>query len=1797
MRIYGILLIIISIIWELYSQEIVSREQNGYKIKYRTALETIFHSRVNESSKLDFIHALDESKPGYPKVPSKLFYLAIPPESKVTAQIERKYVTELKNVVLELNPKVILHNDSILLYYEAESIIDNSVEVYPEKEIEIAGYTWVRDFYVVAIKVNTHRYFLDERRLEIIDSCEINVNYTQSDFDLQQNKLPLSFYDEMLKDIIINFDDALKFRTNNPGIISNSLQDSWIDYSKEYIKLAIPWDNIYRITYHDLVNFGLNPNQIDPRTFRLFLRGQEQPIFVAGELDGIFDTLDFIEFYAEKNYSYQNYHQIVSIGQDYINYMNRYNDTTIVWLTWGESLGKRVSLIQSEPVQTSDTISSHLVKIHLEQDVRMWYYDAVEPRVQLPFWQENKVWTWLTLGSGGYTSVNFFARDFLPGTPVHVIARLISYASSGTSNAHKHGLGLNTTTPQDTIIYNFKQTVNLTGTYNSSLINQGNNTVRIFGMPTQASFHQSLIDWVDVEYFRRNLAINDTLRIIIPDSVTTEERIIRIDNITDTSHIIIYKVQPQLKKVVNVRFTNTGPYSVLFIDTVNGNDEYFITTSSKVSQPVFKQKKYFVNLLNPSRGADYIIITNKLLQNSVNQYKNFITSSYNIRVEIIFDEDIYDEFSYGMIEAEAIKSFLIEAYWKWQAPKPSFLTLIGDANYDYKDIASPAPVPRKKNILTSFGNPVSDVWYVMWDTVNIHFPQMYVGRIPANNDQEVINYLQKHQIYLQRGYDIFNKSYLFFSGGNAQNPSELAQIKAANDFLINNYILGAPLFGNSTHFYKTMNPPSNFGPYTLEEVQHAIDEGGLFISYIGHSGTRTWDNSITEVEHLKNKYADRFSLITDFGCSTAKFAEPDVDAFGELFICQSQVGQAIAYLGNSSWGYVSTSLRFPKYFYQLLLFDSLKTIGRAHTLAKIRQINETGAGDVNRVFTYGNLLLGDPIIGFKVPEKPNFVLNEANVKILDNQPNDQMDSIRFEIILSNYGIVNGDSTEVLVQDFINDSLLYHQKLIIPFIRFKDTLEIYIPVKGVTGSRSLKILIDPVNYVDEIYENDNQVQLNYVVNSTSLLTLEPSNFYNTGKEFIKILNPFIKRNNSNESLILEISTTKDFINPRTYVKTLDTLLTRVEMINLMPQQRYFYRTRLDEPGAFWSETRSFTQKLNDYTIHINEIVNSTDFFEVHQVKYDTASKSWELSNESSSLRIQSAGAHDGSFGSIQWNGYEQLPNTFYWGLVTAVIDSITLKPTRIRYFLVPDPGVSDSLTNYINSLDPGTLLAMTISADAAQGVLGYSGNTPPRNAIKTLGSLYIDSIRYRESWCILGKKGAPIGTVPESYKKLFAGVAQIEITKNVTYDSGYVIFPEFKYANKWNHIKIESVRPENSLIIYLPLGIKSDGTVDTLHHFQTSLDSVDLSQIDAKLYPSIKLMAKLYANSLKESPKIYSISASYETLPELAMNYQTISINRDTITQGENIQYTAKIFNVGKSPSDTFRVLLELIKSDNTSYVLFDTVISRLNSYSFVNLNYNYINKIYDGHGDFVFKLSLDPDNTLREFYKTNNIFHKSFFVKKDTTTSVSETNVIVLFNGKEIRDWDYVEPSARIDIQINYPIWFPVNDTSAIQVFLDDLRINSNQFSYDYDTIERKINVRLETELQKGDHYLRIFLKDAFGRISSIPVYDRYFKVTSGMEILKVYNFPNPFNNGTYFTFILTQVPDELQIKVYTVTGRMIKNIKLSGAELSINFNKVFWDGRDEDGDLLGNGVYLYKIIANKGDKIETSIQKLAIVR
>jgi hypothetical protein len=68
--------------------------------------------------------------------------------------------------------------------------------------------------------------------------------------------------------------------------------------------------------------------------------------------------------------------------------------------------------------------------------------------------------------------------------------------------------------------------------------------------------------------------------------------------------------------------------------------------------------------------------------------------------------------------------------------------------------------------------------------------------------------------------------------------------------------------------------------------------------------------------------------------------------------------------------------------------------------------------------------------------------------------------------------------------------------------------------------------------------------------------------------------------------------------------------------------------------------------------------------------------------------------------------------------------------------------------------------------------------------------------------------------------------------------------------------------------------------------------------------------------------------------------------------------------------------------------------------------------------------------------------------------------------------------------------------------------------------------------------------------------------------------YPNPFSAATDLFYRVTQPVQEARLEIYTLSGRLIRTIEQQAP--TVDLNRIRWDGRDEDGDGVANGVYLY---------------------
>jgi len=98
------------------------------------------------------------------------------------------------------------------------------------------------------------------------------------------------------------------------------------------------------------------------------------------------------------------------------------------------------------------------------------------------------------------------------------------------------------------------------------------------------------------------------------------------------------------------------------------------------------------------------------------------------------------------------------------------------------------------------------------------------------------------------------------------------------------------------------------------------------------------------------------------------------------------------------------------------------------------------------------------------------------------------------------------------------------------------------------------------------------------------------------------------------------------------------------------------------------------------------------------------------------------------------------------------------------------------------------------------------------------------------------------------------------------------------------------------------------------------------------------------------------------------------------------------------------------------------------------------------------------------------------------------------------------------------------------------------------------------------------------------------FQVINKPMISNLLNYPNPFTTSTAFVFTLTgsEPPQNLRIQIMTVTGKIVKEItkaELGPIKIGRNITEYKWDGTDQYGQPLANGVYLYRVITNLNGK------------
>ena len=150
----------------------------------------------------------------------------------------------------------------------------------------------------------------------------------------------------------------------------------------------------------------------------------------------------------------------------------------------------------------------------------------------------------------------------------------------------------------------------------------------------------------------------------------------------------------------------------------------------------------------------------------------------------------------------------------------------------------------------------------------------------------------------------------------------------------------------------------------------------------------------------------------------------------------------------------------------------------------------------------------------------------------------------------------------------------------------------------------------------------------------------------------------------------------------------------------------------------------------------------------------------------------------------------------------------------------------------------------------------------------------------------------------------------------------------------------------------------------------------------------------------------------------------------------------------------------------------------------------------------------------------------------------------------------------------------------------------TNKFIYDMNSINT--GTFLINNIPDSDEIS--FLINAWDNANNPSESEIRIKITNSDELslINLFNFPNPMSIDTKFSFELT-ADAEVSINIYSLEGRRIKKIM---PELCLlGYNNIYWDGKDEFGQLPANGAYLYKVTAKNSSQKIDHIGRLAIYR
>ncbi|MFQ5707919.1 MAG: type IX secretion system sortase PorU [bacterium] len=964
--------------------QIVSSDARGVTLTFTLQKWTLDRIEVDrqEFVKVDFFDAGFTEKAGYPQIPYHVAVLGIPDGASIQYQIIESDYEILDDVKLLPFPRFKKVEDVV----QEEFILDQEVYGrtgdYPPSLVMIGKPEYFRNQQVVRIEVFGVQYMPAKNKIKKYNRITLKIEFVGGKTTPVPPPVRRSRSEESLyRHTILNYQQAVQWRRVKSKAASLSKRASLFG-TNQFYKMTIQEEGIYKIDGKFLESNGINLSEIEPSKVRLFNNGGrelprdmnqprpdgllENAILVEDGGDGRFDRDDFILFYGVgvSGWDYD------SQKQSYSHYINHYGFDNVYWITWeGQQDGKRMQEVAS-PAPTGAAVNTYQGRIFVEEEQNSplrsgldwfgWLFASDE-------FSRKKLFTFTLPNAVPDDSLLITYRFASINQGIHGFAVLLN----GSFVDNVQFAGLSPELDGFVRMRAFTASVELGG----GLIAGDNKLQFEYSPPFKEG--QAYMDWFELLYTARLNAVDDELAFtVFPASGARSyqvgnfsDKAVQLFDVTDFSNV---------KQIVGTDFANGN---LTFTDAQDPSlpRRYIALNSSKFRSVPNIERVETTDLRTAATGAEFVIVTHEDFLSEALRLESFRENGNpdnRLETVVVRISDIYDNFSGGLMDPVAIRDFLKYAFENWD-PAPGYVLLLGDGDYDHRNIISKADknwIPTYQTTeLVELGSRTADSRYT-YVAGNDAVMDMAIGRLNVQTLTDAKNAVDKIIAYETQplrgawrntvtmvGDDELNQ------GGRPDASDARLHIPQAES-IAENYL---PKSFDVEKIYLSEFPKvlsaSVSGvrkPAAEEALIRQINKGTLIVNYIGHGNATQWAHEIVfqKADNDRVQNQDKLVFFVAATCDWALYDNPQSQSQAEELLLTENRG-AIAMLSSARLVFSGNNAFFNKQFYPRLFpaFGQSARIGDAFVSTRIRTRNTVNDEKFH--------IFGDPTLRLAIPRQ------------------------------------------------------------------------------------------------------------------------------------------------------------------------------------------------------------------------------------------------------------------------------------------------------------------------------------------------------------------------------------------------------------------------------------------------------------------------------------------------------------------------------------------------------------------------------------------------------------------------------------------------------------------------------------------------------------------------------------------------------------------------------------------------------------------------------------------------------------